>query len=76
MKKWLHKSQPQEVARFLPRVQPPLETAPQLAMAHALQVEEFATACALQMGITQLLLGMLNRRWEGLLGQHTYIQFV
>jgi len=31
MKKWLFQNQPQEVADFLPPVQPPLETTPQLA---------------------------------------------
>jgi hypothetical protein len=36
MKKWLFKNQPQEVAGFLPLIQPPLETAFQLAMARAL----------------------------------------
>jgi hypothetical protein len=45
-------------------------------MAHALQVEEPAVGRALQVGITQLLLGMFNCRWEQLLGQHTYIQLV
>ncbi len=48
MKKWLFKNQPKEVASFLHPVQPPLETAPQLAMARALQVEELATAHVLQ----------------------------
>ncbi len=36
MKKWLFKNQPQEVAGFLPLVQPPLEMAPQLATTCAL----------------------------------------
>jgi hypothetical protein len=36
MKKWLLKNQPQEVVVFLPLIQPPLETTPQLAMARAL----------------------------------------
>jgi hypothetical protein len=31
MKKWLLNNQPQEVADFLPLVQPPLETTPPLA---------------------------------------------
>ncbi len=47
VKKWLLKNQPQEVAGFLPLVQPLLETAPQPTVAHALQVEELATARAL-----------------------------
>jgi hypothetical protein len=36
MKKWLLENQPQEVASFLPPIQPSLETAPQLTMTHAL----------------------------------------
>jgi hypothetical protein len=48
VKKWLLKNQPQEVAGFLPPVQPLLETAPQHAVAHALQVEEPPTAHVLQ----------------------------
>ncbi len=38
MKKWLFQNQPQEVASFLPSVQPLLETAPQFATTRALQV--------------------------------------
>jgi hypothetical protein len=45
VKKWLFKNQPQEVACFLPMVQPSLETALQLA-----------TTCALQTKTTQLSL--------------------
>ncbi len=48
VKKWLLNNQPQEVVGFLPLVQPPLETAPQHAMTHALHVEEPAMAHALQ----------------------------
>jgi len=48
VKKWILKNQPQKVAMFLPSVQPPLETAPQLVVAHALQVEELAVAHVLQ----------------------------
>ncbi len=39
MKKWLLKNQPQEVVGFLPLVQPPLETTPQLATTHVLQAK-------------------------------------
>jgi hypothetical protein len=35
VKKWLLKNQPQEVVGFLPLVQPPLETAPQLVATRA-----------------------------------------
>jgi hypothetical protein len=35
MKKWLFQNQPQEVADFLPPVQPPLETEPQLVATRA-----------------------------------------
>ncbi len=38
VKKWLLKNQPQDVARFLPPIQLPLETTPQLAMTRAFQV--------------------------------------
>jgi hypothetical protein len=38
VKKWLFQNQPQEVASFMLPVQPPLETAPQFATTHALQV--------------------------------------
>jgi hypothetical protein len=36
VKKWLFRNQPQEVASFLPPIQPLLEMALQLAMTHAL----------------------------------------
>jgi hypothetical protein len=39
VKKWLLHNQPQEVAGFLPPVQPPLETAPQLIVTRALQAK-------------------------------------
>ncbi len=39
LKKWLLKNQPQEVVGFLPPVQPPLETTPQLTAIRALQVK-------------------------------------
>ncbi len=48
MKKWLLQNQPQEVAGFLPLVQPPLEMPLQLTMTHVLQSRT-----------TQLLLGMV-----------------
>jgi hypothetical protein len=35
MKKWLFKNQPQEVAGFLPLIQLPLETTPQLVATRA-----------------------------------------
>ncbi len=60
------------MASFLPPVQPPLETVPQPALAHVLQVEELAVACvlrveelatarALQAGTVQPLLGTTPR---------------
>jgi hypothetical protein len=63
---------PEEVAGFLPPVQPPLETTPQpivaralqveeLARAHALQVEELVTAHVLQVGTIQPPLGTAPR---------------
>jgi hypothetical protein len=48
VKKWLLKNQPQEVAGFLPLVQPPLKTTLQLAATRAFQV-----------GTGQPLLGMV-----------------
>ncbi len=48
VKKWLFQNQPQKVASFLPSVQSPLETAPQLVVTYALQV-----------GTTQLSLGTI-----------------
>ncbi len=39
VKKWVLKNQPEEVAGFLPPVQPLLKTAPQLSTTHALQAE-------------------------------------
>ncbi len=48
VKKWLLKNQPQEMAGFLPPIQPLLETVPQLA-----------TTCALQAGIVQPPLGTI-----------------
>ncbi len=48
MKKWLLQNQPQEVASFLPPVQPPLETTPQ-----------FGVTRVFQAGTTQPLLGMV-----------------
>jgi hypothetical protein len=57
MKKWLLKNQPQEVAGFLPSVQPLLETTPQLATTRALHVEEPIMACALQARTAQSLFG-------------------
>jgi hypothetical protein len=53
VKKWLFKNQPQEVASFLPPVQPPLEMAPQLVATYALQVEEPTMAHALEVGTAQ-----------------------
>jgi hypothetical protein len=60
VKKWLFKNQPQEVAGFLPLVQPPLETTPQPAMAHALQVKELTVAHALQARTAQPSLGIAH----------------
>jgi hypothetical protein len=46
------------VTSFLPSVQLPLEMAPQLATAHALQVEEPTRTYVLHVGTVQLPLGM------------------
>jgi hypothetical protein len=44
VKKWLLKNQPQKVVSFLPPFQSSLQIAPQLIVAHPLQVEELVTA--------------------------------
>ncbi len=59
MKKWLFKNQPQEVAGFLPLIQPPLETAPQFAMAHALQAGTIQPLLGTVLGTTHIHLTRL-----------------
>jgi hypothetical protein len=54
MKKWLFQNQPQEVASFLPLVQPPLKTAPQLATTYALLVGTAQPPLGTVPGITHI----------------------
>jgi hypothetical protein len=59
MKKWLLKNQPQEVASFLPLVQPSLEMAPQLAATRALQVSIVQPALEMTLETTHIHLTRL-----------------
>jgi hypothetical protein len=54
VKKWLFKNQPQEVAGSLPLVQSSLETAPQLAVTHALQVRTAQLSLEMAHGTTHI----------------------
>ncbi len=61
MKKWLLKNQPQEVASFLPLVQPSLEMAPQFTTTRALQAKTTQLPLGTVIGTTHIHLTRLIR---------------